>query len=198
MKSKTNSLPRVIKVSKKKVMSVEKRKFKKMDNEILDEIMKSPQFSLPKPDITLFALKPLKNIPNKYKNKIKVKDFNISSYKGFFSRLTHKKDIESSKNFGFKLKNKIYYEGDLYKQNENKNNIQKINSGVSPFNRKLSGKELSKILVGQSNINFGKIFINSDAICQFPIQNNLSTPISVRLDLSKFNKILKKNLIRAI
>lgn len=47
--------------------------------------------------------------------------------------------------------------------------------------RKLSGHDLSKIIVGETIIDFGKIFINSKAYTIFPIRNNLRTPIQAKL-----------------
>ena len=59
------------------------------------------------------------------------------------------------------------------------------NEEAKSISRKLSGQELSKIIVGDTMIDFGKIFVNSKAYSFFNIKNNLRSAICVKLVLSK-------------
>lgn len=53
------------------------------------------------------------------------------------------------------------------------------------ISRKLTGHELSKIIVGDTIIDFGKIFVKSKAYSFFNIKNNLRSSIAVKLIISK-------------
>jgi hypothetical protein len=53
------------------------------------------------------------------------------------------------------------------------------------ISRKLTGQELSKIIVGDTVIDFGKIFVNSKAYSFFNIKNNLRSSIAVKLNIGR-------------
>ena len=82
--------------------------------------------------------------------------------------------------------NKIFYQKELSKLKiryfaEKGSNVEE----TKKIRRKLSGNDLSKIIVGETIIDFGKIFINSKAYTIFPIRNNLRAPIQAKLLIGK-------------
>ena len=82
--------------------------------------------------------------------------------------------------------NKIFYQ-ETFENLRVKNFSEKPlnNEEAKSISKKLSGQELSKIIVGDTIVDFGKIFMNSSAYSFFNIKNNLRMTISVRLIVSK-------------
>ena len=97
---------------------------------------------------------------------------------------------KQSKSFHNKIlmpdSNKIFYE-ETYNKLKIKNFPERPlnNDEAKSISKKLNGHELSKIIVGDTIIDFGKVFVNSRAYSFFNIKNNLRSSISVKLLLSK-------------
>jgi hypothetical protein len=87
--------------------------------------------------------------------------------------------------------NKIFYQ-ETYEKIKIKNFPERPlnNDEAKSISRKLNGHELSKIIVGETIIDFGKIFVNSKAYSFFNIKNNLRSSICIKLLLSIVNPAL--------
>lgn len=165
----------------------------------------SPKLVVPKQEKTLFVLRPFKKY-EPFKTVSMRENFcagaghliaDQTSYLGLTQKDKQRQTLmsvpmQSQKNhkslqnrMALQEPNKIFYQ-ETFEKLKLKFFPEKPlnNEEAKSITRKLSGQELSKIIVGETVIDFGKVFVNSHAYSFFKIKNNLRSTISVKLILS--------------
>lgn len=165
----------------------------------------SPKLIVPKQEKTLFVLRPFKkyepfktvNMRENFCNSAKL----TKDQTNYFGTAQTEKQrntlmsmpMQSQKNtklmhnrLPIQEPNKIFYQETFEKLKLKYFPDKPLNNDeAKSITRKLSGHELSKIIVGDTIVDFGKVFVNSHAYSFFKIKNNLRSTISVKLILSK-------------